>query len=407
MQTKPAIFFLTVFLTVLLVSTLIHPTFATTIFSDGFESGNFNAWTDTEQSSGTIVVSSAYAHHGSYSAKASTTASNGYASCNKDITSQTTIYMRAYVYISAGTFASGVLVSFLLLRDVPDSISPCYVGVANANRQLWLRYRHSATNYDVYSSTTLSTNTWYCIELKYVKSSTNGEYRVWLNGNEVTDLTQTGKNTDADITRVRIGPRYTSVINNFVGYFDCVVVADTYIGPEAAGQEYSFTLTETLKPTSTLNIQQEHTYTFTRTVTQTSILEYGAEARQTLTQIVTSSGTTYYWMELSYPLTETAKPTATHGYGLEGTFTLTQTVTPTETRIILQEQLYTFTQTTTSQTMLTYAAELAEVFITNIETITPHEIITYWMESPIDWSMVAIGLAMVAFIIAAAAIALR
>jgi hypothetical protein len=224
-----------------------------------------------------------------------------------------------------------------------------------------------------------------------------------------------------------------------------------YLTVGVAGQEYNFTLTETLKPTSTLNIQQGHSYTFTGTVTQTSILEYGAEARQTLTQIVTptetvttwqehtynfietatpittlfysvegiqefietltqtvtSSGTTYYWMELSYPLTETAKPTATHGYGLEGTFTLTQTVTPTETRIILQEQLYTFTQTTTSQTILTYAAELAETFITNIETITPHEIITYWIESPIDWSMVAIGLAMVAFIIAAAAIALR
>jgi hypothetical protein len=414
MQTKPAIFFLTVFLTVLLFSTLIHPAFATTIFSDGFESGNFNAWTGTEQSSGTIVVSSDYAHHGSYSAKSSITGSNGYASCYKDITSQTTIYIRAYVYITAGTFASGTQVSFISPRDVPDGITPCYVGVANANRQLWLRYRHSATNYDVYSATTLSTNTWYCIELKYVKSSTNGEYRVWLNGNEVTDLTQTGKNTDADVTRVRVGPRYTSEITNFVGYFDCVVVADTYIGPEAAGQEYSFTLTETVKPTSTLNIQQEHTYTFTGTIIQSSILSYSVEGIQefieTLTQTVTSSGTTYYWMELSYALTETAKPTATHRYGLEGTFTLTQTVTPTETCIILQEQLYTFTQTTTLQTILTYAAELAEVFVVNIETVNPQANVYYWIEefiTPLDWSMVAIGLAMVAFIIAAAAIALR
>jgi hypothetical protein len=179
-----------------------------------------------------------------------------------------------------------------------------------------------------------------------------------------------------------------------------------YLSLAAVG-EYSFTLSETAHATANWNIQQEHSYTFTGTIIQSSILEYGAEARQTLTQTVTSSGTTYYWMELSYPLTETAKPTATHGYGLEGIFTLTQTVTSTETRIILQEQLYTFTQTTTSQTILTYAAELAETFITNIETITPHEIITYWIESPIDWSMVAIGLAMVAFIIAAAAIALR
>jgi hypothetical protein len=252
-------------LTVLLTLTFIHPAFATTIFSDGFESGNFNAWTGTEQSGGTIVVSSNYAHHGSYSAKASITASDGYASCYKDITSQTTIYIRVYVYIAAGTF---VKVGFISPRDVPDSITACHVGVANANRQLWLQYRHSATNYDVYSSTTLSTNTWYCIELKYVKSTTAGEYRVWLNGNEVTDLTQTGKNTDADVTRVRVGPMSTNVIN-FAGYFDCVVVADTYIGPEG-GATYNFygsaSLTYTVNTLKTVAFNRYGTSTLAFTI---------------------------------------------------------------------------------------------------------------------------------------------
>jgi hypothetical protein len=206
-------------------------------------------------------------------------------------------------------------------------------------------------------------------------------------------------------------------------YYYCIYCTYTTGG---GAQEYSFTLSETLHATANLNIQQEHTYTFTGTIIQSSILEYGAEAMQTLTQIitptetvttwqehaynfietatpttslfysvegiqefveiltqtVTSSGTIYYWMELSYALTEAAKPTATHSIGLEGIYTLIQTVTSTETRIILQEQLYTLTQTTTLQTTLTYAAELAEAFITNIETITPHEIITYWIELP-------------------------
>jgi hypothetical protein len=217
-------------------------------------------------------------------------------------------------------------------------------------------------------------------------------------------------------------------------------------------QEYSFTLSETLHATANLNIQQEHTYTFTGTIIQSSILEYGAEAMQiltqiitptetvttwqehsynfietatpttslfysvegiqefieTLTQTVTSSGTTYYWMELSYALTETAKPTATHSYGLEGIYTLIQTITPTETRIILQEQLYTLTQTTTLQTTLTYAGELAEVFITNIETITLQETIQYWIqrvELPINWGLVALCASILAFSLATAAIA--
>jgi hypothetical protein len=180
----------------------------------------------------------------------------------------------------------------------------------------------------------------------------------------------------------------------------------------AAVAEYSFTLSETLHATANLNIQQEHTYTFTGTIIQSSILSYSVEGIQefieTLTQTVTSSGTTYYWMELSYALTETAKPTAIHSIGLEGIFTLIQTVTSTETRIILQEQLYTLTQTTTLQTTLTYAGELAEAFITNIETITLQETIQYWIqrvELPINWGLVALCASILAFSLASAALA--
>jgi hypothetical protein len=184
-----------------------------------------------------------------------------------------------------------------------------------------------------------------------------------------------------------------------------------YLSLAAVG-EYSFTLSETAHATANLNIQQEHTNTFTGTIIQSSILSYSGEGIQefieTLTQTITSSGTTYYWMELSYALTETAKPTATHSIGLEGIFTLTQTITPTETRIILQEQLYTFPQTTTLQTTLTYAGELAEAFITNIETITLQETIQYWIqrvELPINWGLVALCASILAFSLATAAIA--
>jgi hypothetical protein len=218
------------------------------------------------------------------------------------------------------------------------------------------------------------------------------------------------------------------------------------------GAEAMQTLTQIITPTETITIWQEHSYNFIETATPTVNLFYTVEGIQefieTLTQTVTSSGTTYYWMELSYALTETAKPvamhsyglegifiltqtivssgatsywmellnvlsetaksTATHSYGLEGIYTLIQTITPTETRIILQEQLYTFPQTTTLQTTLTYAGELAEAFITNIETITLQETIQYWIqrvELPINWGLVALCASILAFSLASAAIA--
>jgi hypothetical protein len=223
--------------------------------------------------------------------------------------------------------------------------------------------------------------------------------------------------TDTTFSSGYIGFKFNIYTTSDKGYVDWIF-ASKYVYPEPShgswgseetyGEEYSFTLSETAHATANLDIQQEHSYIFTGTVIQSGILEYGAEAMQTLTQTITSSGTTYYWMELSYALTETAKPVAMHSYGLEGIYTLIQTITPTETRIILQEQLYTFPQTTTLQTTLTYAGELAEVFITNIETITLQETIQYWIqrvELPINWGLVALCASILAFSLASAAIA--
>ena len=355
--------FLTIFLTVLLFLPLIHPAFATTIFSDGFESGNFSAWTSTY---GTPTVTSGNAHHGTY--KAVFDANGDYIRKNYG-SNQNTAYARLYLNVqTVGTSC------YIFRLNIPGASTLGLIKLYNdgSNVRFQLYYRKAGSFYTVTSTqVAVSTNTWYCVELEVKCSSAdgqlNGEYHVWVDGTELTDIAQTGVDTDYTYTsNIDVG-LVESTTGTCVYWVDCVVVADTYIGPEAAGQEYSFTLTETVKPTSTLNIQQEHTYTFSETVIQSSILEYGAEATQTVTQTITS----------------------------------------TETCIILQEQLYTFPQTTTFQTTLTYAAELAEVFITNIETITPHEIITYWIESPIDWSMVAIGLAALALVIAAAAIATR
>ena len=413
MKSRSLTIFLTVFLIVLLFLPLIHPAFATTIFSDGFESGNFSAWTGTSYNYYAPTVVSDYVHHGSYAAKCSSP-NNGYSQVYKNLgSSYTTLYTRAYMRFDSLPTSSGIAIYLLSHADTQERLGtgwPANVMIKNdAGTVKWgVRY-YAFGWYDAVSTSSPQATTWYCVELKTVFSS-SGEIRLYIDGTEVlsvTGLDWSGGATDRIAIRSDVeGATFTATTR-----FDCVVVADTYIGTEAAAQEYSFSLTETVKPTSTLNIQQEHTYTFTGTIIQSSILSYSVEGIQefieTLTQTVTSSGTTYYWMELSYSLTETAKPTATHSIGLEGIYTLIQTITPTETRIILQEQLYTLTQTTTLQTILTYAGELAEVFITNIETITPHEIITYWIESPIDWSIVAIGLAALAFVIAAAAIALK
>jgi len=240
MQTKPAIFFLTVFLTVLLFSTLIHPAFATTIFSDGFESGDFSAWTSYYQGTGnTLQVSSVDKHHGNYSLRAV----NGGTDENwvrKDVGSQSTLYTRFYIKVT------NLGLSTVVLYHAADVGYFTCVWITSSGN-LRLRYYDGGSTYTVTSSTTLSTNTWYCLEFKAVKSTTAGEYRVYLDGSEVTDLTQTNKNNGSggiDFIRVGSACGYQSS-NSLAVYIDCVVVADTYIGPEG-GTTVTKTVTEYL-----------------------------------------------------------------------------------------------------------------------------------------------------------------
>lgn len=109
---------------------------------------------------------------------------------------------------------------------------------------LQLRYWNDPTSsyVQIVSSTVLSLDTWYSVELKTIISATAGECRVWVDGSEITDLTVTGIDNDGagniDTTIVGIVTSYNLAAVEFV---DCVVVADTYIGLEAAVQTYTKT----------------------------------------------------------------------------------------------------------------------------------------------------------------------
>ncbi|MEM3629095.1 MAG: hypothetical protein QXE06_06965 [Candidatus Bathyarchaeia archaeon] len=92
------------------------------------------------------------------------------------------------------------------------------------------------------ASINLNTSTWYCLEFHVLIDSTNGKEEVWLDGNQVfssTGRNNTGLGTTrnsfwAGINTYSIGGANWGTPFNV--YVDCVVVADTYIGPETARQ---------------------------------------------------------------------------------------------------------------------------------------------------------------------------
>jgi hypothetical protein len=210
--------FLTVFLTVLLFLPLIHPAFATTIFSDGFESGDFSAWSWT---SGNPEVVSSTSHHGIYSMKAD--AESDYV-VKQELSQSDTIYVRGYFKLSALPY-DGEYVLPLVCRNSEGTVL-CGFDLENVGGTQYVRLFDMITWESSDYAATLETDRWYCFEIKYYKHSTAGELRLYIDGVERCTLLNRQFNDRVD--KINVGwvwGSYTGII-----HADCIVVSDTYVG---------------------------------------------------------------------------------------------------------------------------------------------------------------------------------
>jgi len=219
------------------------------IFSDGFESGDFSAWSGTSNtgSDSQINVVSTESHHGTYGCKANITVEGANwekpAQVYETVNDPTDVYVRAYVKIAVGP-DSGYQENLVGVGR-SSSIWHCkgLVGVKNVSGTLyWLSRAHEEDGSRTYktSSTSLQLNTWYSVEIRVKQDATAGEIHVWVDGTELTDIAQTGLNLDGTYTvnNIKVGLLTDSraKVSGFPEvYIDCVVVSDSYIGPETEG----------------------------------------------------------------------------------------------------------------------------------------------------------------------------
>jgi hypothetical protein len=199
--------------------------FFTEIFSDGFESGDFSAWSGT---TGTPTIATSPVHHGTYSANF-----DPGDDCYKYIAAQSTLFTRIYWYWASGSVADGGKHGIVWFQSVAGFyVAILYLRYINGAYRWSVRYNNLA-NYADSAQQTPTTGQWYCIEMKAICDSTAGEIHVYINGNELTDLGLTNIDTDTSVFHVKIGA-FDTASSTVISYADCVVVADTYIGPEVA-----------------------------------------------------------------------------------------------------------------------------------------------------------------------------
>jgi hypothetical protein len=206
----------------------IRPAEATTIFSDGFESGDFSAWTALE---GEPEVVTTYAHHGSYSCKI-----DDQEGPYKDLgASYSALWMRVYVYFTALPTSEGYLVGIIRIGNPTHWDYAIYAEAYKTNDGTYFSLFHGYYSERVNTDVVVETGKWYCVEVKF-SSVSDVDCELWIDG---VQKATAGYYLGGDASRVSVG--YGSAMSGLaVCYIDCVVVVDT---PEVSN--YALTINST------------------------------------------------------------------------------------------------------------------------------------------------------------------
>jgi len=221
----------------LFIPCYVVPVNAAEIFSDGFESGDFSAWTGIANQTGNVLeVQDITKYQGNYAAHAILVDWNNWALCfyRTFDSSYTTLYARVYVRFASFP-ASGYRVSVVSLCNAAWPYHIVCGGIYNdAGTVKWeLYYLSSGSMVSSLLSTPMpQTDIWYCVEIKCVVSGTDGEARFYLGGTELLSATGLDNDDRGNINMIRVGVDNTGGTGSRETFWDCVVVADAYIGPE-------------------------------------------------------------------------------------------------------------------------------------------------------------------------------
>lgn len=209
----------------------------TVIFSDGFESNDFSAWTgvySSARATGTVI--NTQHHHGLYSAEFANVENFGYYQPYKRFGSTyTTLYMRDYIRLPTLP-ASGVHI------EIEPTLCDSGFGKNMCTLQLWnnggtmtweLSYYTNGGQLTATSTTEPpSANTWTYVEIYCTVGNGTGAVGFYVETSgkiiDIAGLT----NNNGSLQEAVVGIYCPTA--GYVVEHDCVVVADAYIGPEAA-----------------------------------------------------------------------------------------------------------------------------------------------------------------------------
>jgi hypothetical protein len=210
----------------------------TEIFSDGFESGDLSEWDGSYADSGCSVVGNdtTYPHHGSYNLKATiaASASNTWALVSQDVSGYNPVHTRAMNCVFENEPDTSDTYRVLAFMQGPYWDALAYAGIKYYNSAWhWWVYARDNGGFVNYYGGTVNFDTAYCMEFSIYRDGSAGYAKLYVDGELEVEATGLN-NTDRSLNYATVGFTYSSAGSNpGIFYADCIVIADTYIGPES------------------------------------------------------------------------------------------------------------------------------------------------------------------------------
>ncbi len=195
------------------------------IFADGFESGNFNAWTGTATTTGgSTAVSTNIVHSGTYSAQftanSGTGARRAYSYIN--LNNLPELYARAYIYIpSSLSLSSGQSLWLIQFADATNAVMASYGIRADASG---IRWAVQSGNWPyALGSPGPTISGWYLVEAYFTHATTGKTLVLSVDEAEVASLNQNTAGAN-NVAIARYGIGYYAGTSALTIYVDDVTI---------------------------------------------------------------------------------------------------------------------------------------------------------------------------------------
>jgi hypothetical protein len=214
------------------------------VLSDGFESGNFNAWTGTvygfEGAGNPPEVQSSITHSGTYAMNGTVVAGEGYSDAYESLgTGYATLYVRCYGYVTVLPNSGDRIRIGPMIEDTSITILGAVLAEGliynNGGTYEWCLgyYTDSAGGTEQFVQATgaaIAADTWYSVEVAFSAGSGTGFSRMFVNGVDTVDANGlTNDNAVANHFEVGAWNFYGST-TFYSNYVDDVVAATGPIG---------------------------------------------------------------------------------------------------------------------------------------------------------------------------------